>query len=349
MVFALLMVVAMAGCSSKTTESPTSGKTVSVAPKPTSAHPEVKTESEQPKEADSAQTKKDALKALSDLGVKTSTFLGNLKIVIVDDNLTTDGLIQPKILMALKKVGAIGELAFEGNSGSSHGTRITDAGLAQLKELVDCEEFNLFSASKITDAGIVAFATNKKLTRVGLSDTNITDAALVHLKNVPKLKKLFLQRCKGINGKGLEQLKGSKELEELYLQFTPITDEGLERIGRITSLKELYLGGSVNFDSPEIKYPFTDKGLNDLSGLSELSTLAIISCPQITDKGLLALKRLGGLSDLSLDRTAITDKGLASLEAIPKLKFVSLQDTKVTKDGVAKLKKAVPNLTVRVN
>jgi len=57
---------------------------------------------------------------------------------------------------------------------------------------------------------------------------------------------------------------------------------------------------------------------------------------------------LGNLERLNLNLTEITDAGLQSLESLPKLKYVEVFGTNTSKGGIAGLKKALPDIEVRV-
>ena len=66
----------------------------------------------------------------------------------------------------------------------------------------------------------------------------------------------------------------------------------------------------------------------------------------ITDAGLVHLKGLPNLQNLSLFGTKVTDAGLVHLKGLMELQELNLGDAKVTDAGVADLQKALPNCKI---
>jgi hypothetical protein len=90
----------------------------------------------------------------------------------------------------------------------------------------------------------------------------------------------------------------------------------------------------------------------DLASLAELLTAfpqltaLHFKSPQLSDAGLVHLKRLSQLRNLSLESAAITDAGLTELQALTYLEALNLKDTKVTDAGVESFQKAMPKTKV---
>jgi hypothetical protein len=84
-------------------------------------------------------------------------------------------------------------------------TKITDAGLAHLKEMKKLQLLNLFG-TKITDAGLVYVKDMKGLQTLDLSCTKITDAGLAHLKELKGLRELDLRSTR-ITQPKIEELR----------------------------------------------------------------------------------------------------------------------------------------------
>lgn len=82
----------------------------------------------------------------------------------------------------------------------------------------------------------------------------------------------------------------------------------------------------------------TDDDLGYL--LSSLDELRFLSLAQtnISDKGLVHLKRLKRLQELHLDNTGITNKGLDMLAGISSLQVLDLKHTRISDEGLAALK-----------
>lgn len=64
--------------------------------------------------------------------------------------------------------------------------------------------------------------------------------------------------------------------------------------------------------------------------------------------GLLYLKAFTNLERLKLNLTSITDAGLLVLSSLPQLKELEIFGAKTTANGIGKLKRALPQLDVRV-
>ena len=67
---------------------------------------------------------------------------------------------------------------------------------------------------------------------------------------------------------------------------------------------------------------------------------------QITDAGLVHLKGLASLTELSLDETQITDAGLVHLKGLTSLTTLGLGGPQITDAGLAEIKAALPNCTI---
>ena len=61
------------------------------------------------------------------------------------------------------------------------GSRITDAGLVHLKDLIKLSHLNL-SDTQITDAGLLHLKGLTKLERLNLKDTKVTDSGVAELQ-----------------------------------------------------------------------------------------------------------------------------------------------------------------------
>ena len=80
--------------------------------------------------------------------------------------------------------------------------------------------------------------------------------------------------------------------------------------------------------------------------LTNLQTLNLNFCRQITDAGLVHLKGLTNLEQLDLVDTQVTDAGLVHLKGLTKLRTLFLDSTQVTDAGIADLQKALPKCKI---
>lgn len=113
----------------------------------------------------------------------------------------------------------------------------------------------------------------------------------------------------------------------LDLRFTAITDDGLRHLAGAHNLHHLVLGNQRPIrqrSSPFSQSPITDAGLIHLKRIPNLSQLSLNSMP-ITDAGLGTLKQLPRLTVLYLTETEVTGPGLSVLKSMPKLQAVTLE------------------------
>lgn len=94
---------------------------------------------------------------------------------------------------------------------------ITDAGLAELRNLPDLEALVLRNLTFVTDRGLAV------------------------LKDLPKLKTIRLYTMQHWSDRALERLRSAPGLEVVDIQLVPITDTSLGHLGSIPHLKDLTL------------------------------------------------------------------------------------------------------------
>lgn len=109
-----------------------------------------------------------------------------------------------------------------------HGTNVTDATVAQLKDIVGLVDLNLAN-TKVTDAGLASLKGLTNLQRLHLELTSVSDAGLAHLKGLQNLTYLNLYSTR-VTDAGLDQLKGLKHLRNLYVWQSKVTDAGVKKI-----------------------------------------------------------------------------------------------------------------------
>ena len=116
-------------------------------------------------------------------------------------------------------------------------------------------------------------------------------------------------------------------VESLHVWNTEFTNTGLENLNGLSQLQSLCIE----------KTKVTDAGLKTLGGLSQLREL-YLDCTEVTDAGLENLKRLSQLQSLYLQCTEVTDAGLENLKGLSQLRELYLDATKVTDAGLDNLK-----------
>jgi eukaryotic-like serine/threonine-protein kinase len=239
-------------------------------------------------------------------------------------------------------------------------SKVTDAGLAHLKDLTGLIYLNL-SSTALTDAGLEHLKSLRSLTTLNLYETKVTDAGLAHLKELKGLTSLVLS-SKALTDAGLTRLKELKGLTYLYLGGTAVTDAGLALPKDHKGLTHLFLfqtkvtdaGLALLKDHKGLIYlsldgaKVTDGGLEHLKDLKGLTHLGLDGTA-VTDAGLEHLKNLNGLTQLRLGGTAVTDAGLAHLKDLKGLTQLEMSHTAVTDMGLQHLKslKGLAELGVR--
>lgn len=157
---------------------------------------------------------------------------------------------------------------------------------------------------------------------------------------------------KSLSRESLLSLLEMQNLVALDLIDVGVTNAGVEILSQISSLKKLsldwnsditpmsfkYLSKLRNLESLSLKDIASGGGLNQLSQLTQLSTLQL-SLTDITDKDLKALSKFPRLKSLDLSRTKITDDGLAHLLSLKELEELTLVRTDISKQGLDTISK----------
>ena len=92
-------------------------------------------------------------------------------------------------------------------------SRVTDSGLARLKDLPRLWGLNL-SSTKVTDAGLERLGECVRLTDVSLADTLVTDGGLEYLKALSQLHWLRICQHTGHRRRREETPAGIAELQD---------------------------------------------------------------------------------------------------------------------------------------
>lgn len=142
------------------------------------------------------------------------------------------------------------------------GSKITDAGLANIKSLVNVTTLDV-SKTSVTSQGVAAIAGWTNLTSLDLSETKVNDDALAHLSKLTNLNSLTLNGC-SLTGAGFGSLKELANLKSLRLNNTQVNDAGLAKLPPLLKLNNLRL------DKTQITAASLSQ-FKKFSGLRELS------------------------------------------------------------------------------
>ena len=103
--------------------------------------------------------------------------------------------------------------------------------------------FQFLPDTRVTDAGLAAFAGCQNMVSLGLSDFPVGDAGLAHFNGCKGLQYVYLGNTR-VTSAGLAALTDCTELMELNLSSTPVDDTALPLLKRFTKLNILYLNGT---------------------------------------------------------------------------------------------------------
>ncbi len=287
-----------------------------------------------------------------------------LSVSINNSHLTDRGTLIEPVLAVLKEA----RFPLELNLG---GSRISPAGIEQLKEINHIEILNLELCEELTDDGLALLKTLTNLKTLILAGTGVTDSGLVHLRSLEMLAGLDLDFCEEVTDAGLVHLRALTNLQWLSLKGTrfaprPITDSGLKHLRELTKLELLDLSGTRITDvglaqlngMTRLKVlnmgltGLTDVGLAQLKGLHDLERLDLTSTeglggPKVSDAGVHHLTALSNLRHLSLIGADVSDASLGQLVKLTRLRSLNLIGTQVTTEGLRKLKFALPNCEIK--
>ena len=244
-------------------------------------------------------------------------------------------------------------------------TNITGENLTEFKGTLPClENLNLRVCKLLTDYGLMQFLQlcGSTLKSLDLSETNITGENLPEFKGtLPCLENLNLISCKQLTDNGLLlilQLCGST-LRSLDIQYANITGENLSEFkGNLPCLENLNFGccrqltenGLLQFlkvcgstlTSLDIEDTnITGENLSDyMITLPYLENLNLLYCEQLTDKGLLQILQLCGITlrFLNISETNITGENLSEYKGIlPCLENLNIRSSRLTNSNLLQI------------
>ena len=205
---------------------------------------------------------------------------------------------------------------------SIYGSKITDKGLAGLKNFPQVASLNLRSDA-ITDRGVQHLCQVPTFSFLRLNCSHITDKGVAYLPNLPELFFLELKTTQTTDD-GLEALSRLPKLTTLYLDHTQVTGSGLRHLASLKKLRWLGLDNT----------PFNDRGLGELAEHPSLRKMEVLYLgnTRITDAGCPAFEQLNRLRVLNLSGTAVSDRGVRHLRNMPQLYNIQFGD-RVTSEG----------------
>ena len=201
------------------------------------------------------------------------------------------------------------------------GSRITNAGLAHLKNMTQLELLDLNDCNQISSEGVVHLKGLTKLRNLSLWGPGITDKAMSSLSGMTNMAAISFRKC-SLTDSGFAALSGMTKLKEFDIFQTPVGDRALAAVSGANEMSKLKLRGSA----------ITSKGIVEQIGKFENLIAIDLGETSIDDVALTSLSQLKKLEDLNLLRTRITDAGLTSIVGL-KLKRLNLDDIAGIGDG----------------
>jgi internalin A len=242
-------------------------------------------------------------------------------------------------------------------------TRITDEGMAELKNLRNVSDLNLYYSEYVTDQGIAAIKDWKKLKRLNLHGTKSSDTALEHIAGIASLESLDVGSTL-MTDVGLERLNMLTNLKELTMGGNELGDAGLQALRQLPTLTYLDLSGRQGTDKNVWTIMMSAAGLDAVLSLHNLRELSI-GCysmnvgiegtkfgevtatavlPEWLERMRVQLPKLQTMKFQGCGK--IDDASIKTLIAMPNLKEADLRGTSVTEKGAAVLRTAKPGVKI---
>jgi hypothetical protein len=214
------------------------------------------------------------------------------------------------------------------------GSRISDLGLEVLRQLPELKTFKLYHQGGVSDAGVANLAHCHHLERVELMGTRTGDGAIKALTGKPKLR--HFQAGSDVTDDGLA----------LFHEFPVFkTWQGGE-----VALSLMEFAAEPNYLWLNLKAPFTNRGLANLTGLDGLFALNLFgstgmgpfddSHSAVTAAGLSHLADLPNLGWLGCCAGLGNDEFMSHISSMPRLRMLSCQDAVAGDDGFAALSRS---------
>lgn len=214
----------------------------------------------------------------------------------------------------------------------------TDGNMHFVNQCPRLEEFYVWDAHAISDAGIEHLRPLKHLKRIHVSNSQITDRSMEVFGTLPALERLSLQGNR-FTDEGISHIAGLTSLASLaiYSEHSHFTNDIVRHLVKLTNLELLDLQG----------VPLTDAGIRELSALMNLKSICIGGAPPenaeaITDASVKVLAGFKQTEYLLIQRSRLTDAGAMELAALPTLKEMTLYSTSFSDEGKKAVKTRYP-------
>ena len=170
------------------------------------------------------------------------------------------------------------------------------------------------------------------LRRLDFQEGEFHDKAFAQLSKLTNLEALTVNEC-FVTGESLTHFGTLKKLEYLAMKKVALDWKLLNKSSPVFPALT-----NLHFTSTNL----TDEGLRWCEKMPKLTRLILDGDAQVTDKGLLTIKKLPSLRILQLKQLKITAKGVMQLKG-SKLTLIALEDVNFTPEEIKRLRDAMPD------
>jgi len=164
------------------------------------------------------------------------------------------------------------------------------------------------------------------LQSISVSGPQATHERIVSLASLPNLRSLRMEQC-AINDATIAAVARFPKIDDVGLDRCPITDESIKSLAQAPSIKRIRLP----------RTELTDQGLSFLKDAIHLELLDLAECHRISDAGLIHLKGLTKLRNLTLSGPRITDAGMQHLAGLTNIVAISFHQCAITDESFGAL------------
>ena len=151
----------------------------------------------------------------------------------------------------------------------------------------------------------------------GKPNTDLTDRVFTTASKLTNLRKLQLLQVSQVTGEGIEQLAALRRLESLTINWSQLRPSAYEALPALQSIKTLDLSYTTTLE---------DNAMTQIARCSNIDTLRISHCPNVTAKGLAIALRLPNLRSLDIENLKCSWKEIGN-ERPAKLRILNATNT----------------------
>ncbi len=253
---------------------------------------------------------------------KTLTREDLLKIIAVKEPFSLDftgTILTDEVVKYVCKLPNIRELDLSDAKG------VTDAGIEGIAAAVSLEGLFLVNLENVTSGAVVKLIPSlTNLNSVMLSKQLVTDETVAQLRQLPKLQNIGFLDNDTLTDQGLYQLNGMNFKSFGLSGMAKITDRGLQTFAKMSELEAFFLISCPNI---------SDQGLVFLTDLANLKSITIGDCEKVQGRGFVTLKKHPKLEEIYLSQnTQLADDCLYYFSQVPSIKLISIDASELISD-----------------